>query len=392
VSGRETVMLVARREFVERGRAKAFRIGTLVTLVIVALVAVLPTVLGVGGDEEYTVAVADPAALDVARAAQEDARAFDATITVRQLAAPAASRALEAGDVDAVLTTGGVRAKEKPDDALVDTLQAANRRVRVTRALRAAGVSGDELRTVLAPPPLRVATVEPVDEQQDERGGFAFFTVILLYGQLITFGFLVASGVVEEKASRVVEVLLSTISARHLLTGKILGLGLLGLVQLLLIAVIGLGAAGATGALEVDRDVLVAAGLALAWFVLGYAFYSCAFACAGALVPRQEELQSTTSPLTLLILVSFFLSFAVLDAPDGTLARVSSFLPFAAPMTMPTRIALGEASAVEIVAAIAVTAAATVALIPLAGRIYSGAVLRTGAAVKFREAWRAARA
>ena len=77
--------------------------------------------------------------------------------------------------------------------------------------------------------------------------------------------------------------------------------------------------------------------------MLGYAFYAGLFACAGALVPRQEELQSSMTPLTMLILISFFVSFAVLDNPDGTLAHVTSFIPFSAPMTMPPRIALGEA-------------------------------------------------
>ena len=106
-------------------------------------------------------------------------------------------------------------------------------------------------------------------------------------------------------------------------------------------------AAAATGALDVDCDILVAAALAVGWFVLGYAFYAGLFACAGALVPRQEELQSSMTPLTMLILISFFVSFAVLDNPDGTLAQVTSFIPFCAPMTMPPRIALGEATALR---------------------------------------------
>jgi ABC-2 type transport system permease protein len=206
------------------------------------------------------------------------------------------------------------------------------------------------------------------------------------------FGYWVASGVVEEKASRVVEVVLATIRPSHLLAGKILGLGLLGLLQLLVIGIVGVGAASAVGSLELDGDVLAAAGLALLWFVLGYAFYSCAFACAGAIVPRQEELQSSMTPLTTIILVSFFVAFAVIQDPDGTLATVSSFVPTTAPMTMPPRIALGEVPAWEVAAAVAVTIAATAVLVPLAARIYSGAILRTGSAVKLRDAWRMARA
>jgi ABC-2 type transport system permease protein len=112
---------------------------------------------------------------------------------------------------------------------------------------------------------------------------------------------------------------------------------------------------------------------------------------AGALVPRQEELQSSTTPLTMLILISFFAGFAVNADPDGTLAHVCAFIPTTAPITMPGRIILGAAPAWEVAASVAVTVAATVALIPLAGRIYSAVVLRTGTAVKLREALALAR-
>ncbi len=199
-------------------------------------------------------------------------------------------------------------------------------------------------------------------------------------------------GVVEEKSSRVVELILSTLRPRHLLAGKILGLGLLGLGQLLLIGVVGIGLGAASGALDVNGDVIAAAVLALAWFVVGYAFYAAAFACAASLVSRQEDLQSVISPLTIVLMVGFFVSFAVLDDPDGTFATVVSFIPPFAPMTMPPRIALGEASTVEVVGALAVTVGATALLIPLAARIYRGGVLRMGGAIKLREAWRSARA
>ena len=264
--------------------------------------------------------------------------------------------------------------------------------MRAERALRRADLSAQQRQAALAPPPLQVSTVKPVDPQRDRRGGLAFFAAMLLYGQLIGYGFCVAMGVVEEKSSRVVEVLLSAIRARHLLAGKVIGLGLLGLGQLLTVVTLGLVAATAVGAVEVDGDVIAAAALALVWFVVGYAFYACLFACAGALVPRQEELQSVTTPLTLVLLISFFISFAVLNDPDGTLAHVTAFIPMTAPIVMPARIALGEAPAGEVIAAIVVTLGAAAALIPLAGRIYSGAVLRTGSAVKLREAWQAARA
>ena len=240
-------------------------------------------------------------------------------------------------------------------------------------------------------PPLRVQSVEPEDPDADAKAGLAFFAILILYGQLLTYGFWVATGVVEEKASRVIEVLLATIRPIHLLAGKVIGLGLLGLGQLLVIAVFGVAVAAGTGALEVDGTLIAAVALSLVWFVLGYAFYAAAFAVAGALVPRQEEIQTSTMPLTMLILVSLFAGFAVNENPDGTLGHVTAFIPPMAPVTMPSRIILGAAPAWEIAASVAVMILATVLLVPLAARIYSAVVLRTGSAVKLTEALRLAR-
>jgi ABC-2 type transport system permease protein len=393
MNARETIWIVARREMTERLRQKSFLASTGVTVLIVLLVATLPTLLGGDGLKTYTVAAADAAGAPVLAAAQRVAKQFDAKVEVKRFPdVAAARRAVADEDLDSLLTPRSIESLQELDRDLLQILQGAARRVASERALSQEGVEGAAAVRALDPPPLAVRTQEEVDPNKDARSGFAFAAVLLLYGQLLTFGFWVASGVVEEKASRVVEVLLAAIRPSHLLAGKIVGLGILGLAQLLAIAAIGLGAAAAVGSIDLDGDLVFAAALTLVWFVLGYAFYSCAFACAGAIVPRQEELQSSMTPLTTVILVSFFVAFAVLQNPDGMLATVSSFIPTTAPMIMPPRIALGEAPAWQVIAAIAVTAASAAALVPLAARIYSGAILRTGSSVKLRDAWRSARA
>ena len=371
----EAVKLVARRELTERVRERSFVIGTGISILIIALVVILPPLFGLGGTKTYTVATTGATAAAVARTAQGGADAFDARVEIRAMTPAQAEAALRSGDVDVVLGDGTLHSKAKPDAKLVGLLQTAD-------TLQRAGAG--------AATPLRVTTIEKVDDRRDRLGGVAFFTVLLLYGQLITYGFWVASGVVEEKASRVVEILLSTIRPRELLAGKVIGLGLLGLGQLLLIAAIGVLIAGVSGAVTIDGDLLGAVALALVWFVLGYAFYSCAFGCAGALVPRLEELQASTTPLTLTIMISLFIAFAVNGDPDGTLAHVSAFIPFTAPMTLPPRILVGAAPWYEVAGGAIVTIGAAAALIPLAARIYSGAVLRTGSRVKIGEAWRSA--
>jgi ABC-2 type transport system permease protein len=313
------------------------------------------------------------------------------TVRVHDVAPDRVRAELANGTLDAVLDGTAIRSQDKPPAELAALLQAAHREAAAMGTLERAGVPRAAAERALAPPPLRVATVNPVDPRADAEAGFAFFAAILLYGQLLTYGYWVAAGVVEEKASRVIEIILAAVRPRQLLAGKVIGLGVLALGHLLLIAAIGLTAATATGTLSLDGHVIGAAALALAWFVAGYAFYACAFACAGALVPRQEELQSATMPLSLVILVSFFVSFAVNDKPDGTLAHVTAFIPTTAPITMPGRIITGHAGTLEIIASFGVTLLAAALLIPLAARIYEGGVLRTGSAIKLREAWRAAR-
>lgn len=355
------VRLVARREITERAGEKSFLISTGITIAIIILVVVIPPLLGVGGTDRYVIAP-DAHSRAVADRAIAIAGNFDAEVTIGD------------ADVDVRLVNGEIRSEEEPDAALVGILQTANQSLEPSRR-----------------PELKVVTVEPVDPDRDSKAGLAFFVILMLYGQLIAYGFIVAGGVVEEKASRVIEVLLATIKPKDLLAGKVLGLGVLGLAQLLLIALIGVAVAGISGALTIDGALLSAIALALVWFVLGYAFYAALYAAAGAMVPRQEELQSTTTPLTMAILVAFFAGFAVREDPDGVIAHVCAFIPFTAPITMPGRIMLGEVPAWEIAASVGVMVASTALLIPLAARIYSAVVLRTGTAVKLSEALRLAR-
>jgi ABC-2 type transport system permease protein len=389
--GRDATALVARREITERIREKSFLVSTGLNIVIIVAVVIVIAIIG-GGDTRYVVGYTGEAEAAVVESAATAARGVDIEIEAREVSGAQATAELEDGALDAVVSGGEIRSVDEPADELLALLQGANREVRAAEALRQAGVGEQEAQQALAPPPLDVVTVEPVDPEEDAKAGIAFFTVLILYGQLLTYGYWVSSGVVEEKASRVVEVVLSTIKPAHLLAGKVIGLGVLGLANLLLTAIVGLAVAQAVGAVDVDGDLVTAALLALAWFVVGYAFYACAFACAGALVPRQEELQSSMTPLTMTILIAFFVSFAVNNDPDGTLAHVTAFIPMTAPLTMPPRIITGDAPTLEIIASFAVTIGAALLLIPLAARIYSAGILRTGSALKLREAWRASRA
>ena len=388
MSARRLWPIVARREFVERARDRGFQVSTAITVLLLVGVIVISAVFNRPTSFDLVVVGEGSDALGQQVRAAADALGIE--VTVRELADEAEARqAVDAGDADAALVDAGrIVVRAEPPDQLVGLIQAVSVRERSRQALIAAGLSSEQVDAALAQPPLPVDALEPVNAESRETATVAFVGVLLLYGQLFAYGYWVAAGVVEEKSSRVVEVLLATLRPSHLLRGKILGIGLLGLAQLLLIGLVGLFASSAVGTLEFPSGAIATIGLVLVWFVLGFFFYATMFAVAGSIVTRQEDLQTTMTPLTILIVGSFFIGLSATSNPDSTLAVVASLLPFSSPLVMPTRIALGDAATWEVVASIAISVAATAALIPLATKIYSRALLRPGR-VRIRQVLRA---
>jgi ABC-2 type transport system permease protein len=380
------VLLVARREIVTRVRERSFLIATLVTIGILAAIVVLPNALGFG-DRSATIVVSSPAGERVAAAAQPGARALDLTLTVERASEADARARVRDGDVDAALVGGGpdVLVRSDLDDDLGAVLRQASASVRSDEALARAGLSQAQRRAALQPPPLRVVELEP--DRNDQAQGFATVAVFLLFFQLIGYGYWIAAGIVEEKASRVVELLLSTIRPRQLLAGKVLGIGTVALGQLALIGVVGLVLAIVTDSVDVPGDAVVALLVVLAFFLLGYAFYSAMFAVAGALVPRQEEIQNVTTPIQIVLFATYFLSFQAVSEPDGPLAQVLSFIPPTAAIVLPVRTIAGDIPAWQIALGSVLLAAGAAAMLAAAARIYANAVLRTGSRVRLAEAW-----
>ncbi len=390
-SPRGLVGLVARREITTRVRERSFLISTVVTLLIIAAVIVIPTLLDRGGDKVTVGLVGAPAAVEPAL--QQAAAVSGVELTVQPYDSEAAARtAVQDGDADAVFLGGDrVLVEEDLDGDAEQVVQSAYRQAAAAQRLAAAGIDPAAAGRALDVPPLAVTALDPPDPDADARRGAAYFGVLLLYFQLFGYGLWVALGVVEEKSSRVVELLLATLRPWQLLAGKIIGIGLLGLGQLVLTGAVGIVTAIATGAVDVPSGVLGVAGQVLVWFLLGFAFYACLFAALASLVSRQEEIQNVTTPLSVLLLGSFFLAIAALSSPDTTLVRVTSIVPPFSTMVMPIRWAAGEAPLWELALAIVLMVAVVVALVRLAGWIYAGAVLRSGPRVKLTEALTAGR-
>jgi ABC-2 type transport system permease protein len=385
-------LLVTKREFWVRLRDRGFLISTSITVLVLSGF-IVANALGSGTAPAFRLAVVGPDARAIGQAALPVAKDNGATLTLVDAAtAGAAEQLVRSGDVDAALADGTLKVKTEPPALLQQIVNEAHRRVLVRQTLAQTGLTGGEVDAVLNPPTLEVDPLETVpNEQRKLNSTVAFVALLLLYGQLFGYGVWVASGVVEEKSSRVVEVLLAAVRARQLMAGKVLGIGLLGLLQLTFIGAIAVSLSLATGVLKVPGQAILTVLVTLFWFALGFGFYASLFAVAGALVSRMEELQNAIVPLNLTILGSFFLSIGAVNDPNSTLAKVASLVPLSSPFAMPPRIALGAATVPEALTSIALLVGATAIAIPFAGRLYAGAILRIGARVKLRDAWRATR-
>ncbi len=230
-----------------------------------------------------------------------------------------------------------------------------------------------------------VQALEPAAEFQTQRLVIGIIVSIIVYIAVMLYGQMVAQGVVEEKSSRIVEMLLTTIKPWQLMVGKVAGIGLVGLGQLALVAIVGVASGVMSGDLDFPTSLAIgAAGWAVAWFLLGFTLYALMFAALGALVSRQEDVGGVTAPAMMLIILPYVAGISILPAdPENKLMAMASLIPFFAPMLMPMRIALGVAPAWEVAVAVRLTILLIVGMVWLSARIYRNAVLRTGSRVKF---------
>ncbi len=390
-SGWHTVALVARREIRERLRSKTFIVSTLLSLVVLAVIVVAAgaasddggTTYDIGVVGERSVAVVDAVGSLVAGSAELDT---DVDITVEEYPdAAEAEQAVRDGDVDVALQGTTVVVDSDIDERLAALIESANREVAVTDALTAAGAPPADIAAAARAQTLTLDELDPGDPDED-RAQLALIGTVLLYGQLLGFGFWVASGIVEEKASRVVELLLAKTTPGRLLTGKIVGIGLVGFVQLVAFVGAGLALAVGTGRVDLPPGTGQVAVEVVAWFVLGFALYSCLFAVGGAIASRPEELQGTTLPITLVAMGSFFAAIFAGGDPGGVVARVATFVPPAAPLVLPIRAAAGELPLWEAVVGVALVVGTIAVVVPLAARIYAGGALFTRGQIKLRTA------
>lgn len=383
----QQVGLVARREFVEYSRQSAFRTGTLITVLIVfAVVAAISIVPALFGDDDGLRVGALPAAAAVAETLP--AQAGETAVEVTRFEdRDAAAVALEDDVVQAVLVDGEtVLVVESLDVQLRLLLQGA------ASTAQLAGDLGASPEEVLASTgvALAVEQLEPVDPAVAQRRSMVYFGVLAALGQVIGGAFLVANGVVEEKSSRVIEVVMAKVRPRVLLTGKLLGLGLICLVQLAALVVAGLLAVAVSPDLSIPPGLAGASGMILLWYVLSFTIFASLFSIAGALTARQEDMAQKVQPAMYVLFAVFGAAIYAFNQPDATLTTIASFFPLTAPAVMPARAAVTSVAAWETGLAMLLTLAGAAAAVWLAGSVYTGGALKLRGTSSIRDALRSA--
>lgn len=380
------VSQIAAREIRERLRAKSY-------LALTALLAVIIVAIGVIGriassDEPgavqvgMTPALAEPLGSVLVRVGA----AFDRELEVVPMDAGDLRTAIDDGDVDLAVDgdAGEIVFADEVDDQLAGLVQQTWAEYRSREGLLDAGVAAGEVDELLSPEPLVVVSLEDPDDQ-----GLAILTgtvvSVLLFISLQTFGQYVLVGVVEEKSTAVVELLLARVRADQLLAGKVIGIGVAALLQFTVAMLAGLVALAISG-LDVPGEIWSTLPVAVVWFLGGYALYSMLFALAGSLVSRQEDAQAAAAPILTVLIGAYMAVFFLGYVPDSLASTIMSLIPPLAPFLMPMRMAAGAASVVEIVVSLVLLVAAIVATWKLAGKIFEQVLLRRGSRIGWRDA------
>ncbi|MFE3444053.1 ABC transporter permease [Nocardia sp. NPDC059180] len=382
---RRAWLIVAEREIAVKLHDRNFLISTVVTIVaIIASLAISGFVTG--RTEQIDVAITDPAAGQVITTANAIADHADAdvTFTARRVAdVGALEQQVRDGDVEAGLLaeSGGWRliGDTTENDNVKTYITAAAQQIALEHNATAAEISLEELARGSA------VTYDLLDEAAVDAGLATIVAIVfafLFYLSSILFGMSIAQSVVEEKQNRIVEILASAIPVRQLLIGKVAGNTVMAFAQLTLFVVAGLIGLAATGRGGQVAQIAGAAGWFIVFFVVGFLALAGLWAVAGSLATRSEDLQSTATPMSLLIMIVLFAGIFL----SGTARVVASYVPIVSIVAMPGRLAEGSAAWWEPIVALALMAAATYGIVIVAEKVYRRSLMQTQRRLTFRQA------
>ena len=435
------IIAVIRREFVERVRTRAFLISTILLPVFIVMMAVLPGLMMSGSDRTSRVAVVDASSVGLGQSVSQamqseklgDGSSTNARYSVQVFPATTANLAAVRDGLIASTGFSGKGQKDGWDGVLVLTddtlasgkldyygsnvgsLQSMSKLQRtVSNALAGVrlGKSGvDEALVKRAMAPADMDTTKVSDGKLTGQSGedsflIAYFMGFVLYISILLYGQQTMTSVIEEKSSRIMEVLTSSLTPFQMLLGKVLGVGMAGLAQMAIwggsVFLVSSQRVHLAGIFGMSADAVrsfpipsMAPGLLvvfLLYFALGFLLYGALYAAIGAMCNTIQETQQYAVFVTMSILLGFFSVFSLIKDPTGSLGVTMSYIPLFAPFTMPVRWSLSSVPPLQLALSLGLMVLALLACVWLAARIYRTGILMYGKKPSWRELLRWIRA
>ena len=384
MSRRQAVLLVAGRELREALRRKSFWVVAGLLLLGSSAGMIVPELIDDGNDRYDVVLVDGNPGLESALRAAGDVQ--DVDLEIESVADEAgAERAVEDDEADVAAVAGPhpvVIVKGDGGDVIVGLVGQAVAVDALASRLADAGLSDAEIEAALTE---QSPDIRRLEAGESDRRAAASIISIGLYLLLFMLMMAVATGTAIEKSNRISEVLVAIVRPGHLLFGKVLGIAVTGVLTVLAATLPVLVKVGVGGDLPRGTGGAIVAGMV--WSLLGMALYLTIAAALGALVERQEEAGSVVTPLSLLLVAAYVVS---ISDPEGALAAVLAYVPLTSPLIMPSRIALGVSSPVEVAGSLLLGSASVLAVGRLAAVVYRRAIVRTGRRLGLRDVLRPA--
>jgi ABC-2 type transport system permease protein len=385
---RTTILLAIGREL--HAWRKPFLISSAIVLTVVAIgMTILVATSGRDQTVTFQIGMVDnpPAAIhsDLLELLSPDTTVS----TVRFSSLSEAEAALADRSIDALIV-GEDEVVQGPSTprGLANAVWQALSNQQVRRNAESFGLSPAETNRLIYPE-FESRAVESPEEGSVADEVLSAISVILMFMAILAYGQWIGYAVVEEKANRVVEVLLGAIRPHHLMTAKVVAVGLLGLTQMAAVGTLALTIGLLGDQLELPAASATTVLWVIVWFLLGYAFYGSLYAAGGSLASNSQEAGSVMGPMSILVGIGYVLGLISMQGGiDTMLIRITSFIPFWAPLLMPGRIARGWAEGWEVALSLAIMVMAGIVMIRIAGRVYVGGVARATARVGWREAFR----
>lgn len=379
--------IVAEREMSVKLHDRNFMVSTVVTLVlIVASIVFSGWISGRATTVDVAVTGQESAAVLQVGQAIADSQDANVKLTPHEVGDRAE---VEQQVRDSTVDVGLVQAddgwrligKTNENTDAATYITAAAQQVAVERNAKAAGTSTQQLQSGST---VGYDLLEPDGADAGTAKIVSFVFAFLFYLSSIVFGMVIAQSVVEEKQNRIVEILASAIPVRQLLVGKVLGSTVMALGQLVLFVAAGLIGMAATGRSDQIAQVAGAAGWFVVFFVVGFLALAALWAVAGSLSTRSEDLQSTSTPLSVVIMAILFIGIFV----SGTGQVVASYVPLVSIVAMPSRVVAGTAAWWEPLISLLIMAATAYGIIVIAEKIYRRSLMQTQGRLSFRQALR----